>query len=598
LWAIGVSKNSQPNFYIEGVSLPTPLQLLLVTHSAAETAQLRALLQAEGYEPTIDCVAHPAALQVALEQRHWELVLVTYPLDGFYGFDAINFVRAKRLDLPCIVVSRISQPDVIVAAMQVGAHDFIVPESHSRTVTLGEVSQASSLATHYPRLVPAIKRELREAETRRVRQQVAFATRRQAASADALVRIAARLNAPLDLPSVIQAVCEETAHTLQVPAAHVMLYDVQRESLYVAGSYGLPEGTNTRFKPIPRALYNEYARRQGPLIVVPDLQAEIGLPNAALYAELNGRTTASASMVREGELVGLLTVLTFGATREFTAQELNLLKGLADLAAQAISHARLFEQANRRLEQMQALRAIDVAIISSLDLRLTLNILLEQIRTQLQVHAVEVLLLNPHTHLLEHGAVLGFNTRALQPPSLRLGQGLAGRAALERRMHRLAKLEGVLSSEPFNGWKDEGFKIQYAIPLIAKGQVKGVLNIFQRATLNPDAEWLDFMEALAGQAAIAIDNATLFENLQRSNLELLLAYDATIEGWSRALDLRDKETEGHSQRVTELALTLARLLGLNEDELIHMRRGTLLHDIGKMGVPDNILLKPGPLDEE
>jgi putative nucleotidyltransferase with HDIG domain len=109
---------------------------------------------------------------------------------------------------------------------------------------------------------------------------------------------------------------------------------------------------------------------------------------------------------------------------------------------------------------------------------------------------------------------------------------------------------------------------------------------------------LDFLEALAGQAAIAIDSAELFTQLQRSNLRLTLAYDATIEGWSRALDLRDKETEGHTQRVTETTLKLARAMGLGEDELVHVRRGGLLHDIGKMGVPDGILLKPGPLTED
>ena len=81
-------------------------------------------------------------------------------------------------------------------------------------------------------------------------------------------------------------------------------------------------------------------------------------------------------------------------------------------------------------------------------------------------------------------------------------------------------------------------------------------------------------------------------------MDLVLAYDATIEGWSRALDLRDRETEGHTQRVTELTIKLARMMTRNDEELVHIRRGALLHDIGKMGIPDNILLKPGPLTTE
>jgi diguanylate cyclase (GGDEF)-like protein len=82
------------------------------------------------------------------------------------------------------------------------------------------------------------------------------------------------------------------------------------------------------------------------------------------------------------------------------------------------------------------------------------------------------------------------------------------------------------------------------------------------------------------------------------NEELMRAYDATIEGWARALDLRDKETEGHSRRVTQLTVYLARAAGLGPEELEQVRRGALLHDIGKMGIPDHILLKPGPLTQE
>jgi hypothetical protein len=124
------------------------------------------------------------------------------------------------------------------------------------------------------------------------------------------------------------------------------------------------------------------------------------------------------------------------------------------------------------------------------------------------------------------------------------------------------------------------------------------MEIFHRAPLEPDQEWLDYLETLAEQAAIAIDNSSLFADLQRSNLDLTLAYDATIEGWSHALDLRDKETEGHTRRVTEMTLRLARAMGMSENELVHVRRGALLHDIGKLGVPDQILLKPGKLSEE
>ncbi len=86
--------------------------------------------------------------------------------------------------------------------------------------------------------------------------------------------------------------------------------------------------------------------------------------------------------------------------------------------------------------------------------------------------------------------------------------------------------------------------------------------------------------------------------LQRAHEDLREAYDRTIEGWVLALDLRDRETEGHTQRVTQMAIRLARELGCTDEELLHIRRGALLHDMGKMGIPDEILQKPGPLTEE
>jgi response regulator RpfG family c-di-GMP phosphodiesterase len=131
--------------------------------------------------------------------------------------------------------------------------------------------------------------------------------------------------------------------------------------------------------------------------------------------------------------------------------------------------------------------------------------------------------------------------------------------------------------------------------LIAKGQLKGVLEVFLRSPRSIDPEHLEFLEALAGQAAIALDNSSLFEQLQDSNTELSIAYDATLEGWAKALELRDRETVGHAHRVIEMTLRVADKIGIRGEAMQHIRRGALLHDIGKMGIPDSILLKPGPL---
>jgi HD-GYP domain-containing protein (c-di-GMP phosphodiesterase class II) len=257
------------------------------------------------------------------------------------------------------------------------------------------------------------------------------------------------------------------------------------------------------------------------------------------------------------------------------------------------------ERTYRHIERLSALRSIDLTISSSLDIRMTLKVFIDHVMTQLGVDAASVLLLNPRTTTLQYAASQGFRTSTLRHSHVRLGEGYAGIAALENRIVRIPNLkeeDNVFTRMEL--LKGEDFITYYGVPLVAKGYVKGVLEIFHRSPLEPDEEWFDFLDALALQAAIAIDNNSLFYALERSNMDLALAYDSTIEGWSRALDYRDKETEGHSQRVTEMTLRIAREMGMTEEELVHVRRGALLHDIGKMGIPDSILLKPGSLTEE
>ena len=137
------------------------------------------------------------------------------------------------------------------------------------------------------------------------------------------------------------------------------------------------------------------------------------------------------------------------------------------------------------------------------------------------------------------------------------------------------------------------------VPLKLKDDLIGVLYVDNRAHAGIFKENdLELISGFADQAAVAIDSARLFEDLQESHRELEKAYQATLEGWVRALDLRDKETEGHTQRVTILTERLARSMGVEGEALVHITRGALLHDIGKMAIPDGILLKPGQLTDD
>ena len=281
--------------------------------------------------------------------------------------------------------------------------------------------------------------------------------------------------------------------------------------------------------------------------------------------------------------------------RDINGKPLRMIGAMSDITARKMAE----DQIRRRVDHLKALRIIDMTINSSTDLHFSLQTVLRQAVSQLHVDAADILLLNPTTHILEYSDGIGFYTKAIERSSVRIGEGYAGKAALERKIINIHSL--YESRESFNRrllMEGENFTGYYGVPLIAKGEVKGVLEVFHRTHMEVDQEWVDFLESLAGQAGLAIDNATLFQNLQRTNLELGMAYESTLEGWSAALDLRDKETEGHTLRVTNLTLQLAEQMGLQPKDLVHIRRGALLHDIGKMGVPDRILLKPDNLTNE
>jgi PAS domain S-box-containing protein/putative nucleotidyltransferase with HDIG domain len=273
-----------------------------------------------------------------------------------------------------------------------------------------------------------------------------------------------------------------------------------------------------------------------------------------------------------------------------------------DLSAQKAAReeiASLNAELQDKLERITTLHEIDNTISSSTSLGLTLSVVLKQVMSCLKVDASGVLLYDSDTDRLRYCAARGLNGKAIRSTDLSLGEGLPGMAALQRR---LLFVEGPAETgrelARLGLFEEEGIESYVAAPLVARGKLLGVLELFHRSRTQRDEDWFSFLDTLVTQVAIALDNATLVENLQRSNAELRIAYDTTIEGWARTLDLRHEDTEWHSRRVTDLTVRLAERMGVRGEELVRIRRGALLHDIGKMAVPDDILLKPGKLTAE
>jgi len=177
----------------------------------------------------------------------------------------------------------------------------------------------------------------------------------QAARAETLARIAARLNRHLDLDAVIHAVCEEAINTFKVSQATMSLYDKKHDLLVYAGGINIPPEYAASMEPITRSQFDEFLRELGPIMVVSDIQALPNVPNAEFSSHLDVRTVVTAAMLRDQELVGVLVIGVNGHVREFNKDELALLKAISDQSAQAIANAQLLKAANEQREQLRAL---------------------------------------------------------------------------------------------------------------------------------------------------------------------------------------------------------------------------------------------------
>ncbi|HEX2697506.1 MAG TPA: GAF domain-containing protein, partial [Anaerolineales bacterium] len=424
---------------------------------------------------------------------------------------------------------------------------------------------------------------------------------RQRSQVSALSQTAAELNSRRDPLIILDYICKQLASVLDVPAATLTAYDAPHGMMELVTSFGLLKGFNDDFRPVNFA--GNAARLIGvsdPIVVASGDNDLPDLPNKELYLKQNFSKLAYLPLHHADDFLGELVIVLFHPEAEFTSEQLDLLKAFGDQISVVLRNSHLSNTLQETKKKLDALRTGDLAILSSLDLNLTLRIFLQQVVAELQVDAADVLFLNGGTQTLEYAAGIGFMTGKIKETHVHLGEGHSGKIALERRSIYLSDFHDN-GATPFTRGEliaAERFASYFGVPLVAKGQLKGILEVFHRRPFYPSDQWLSFLEMLAGQSAIAIDNASLFSNLQHSNMDLKIAYDRTLEGWSRALDLRDHETEGHTRRVTELCLELAQALNVNEHDLVSIRRGALLHDIGKMGVPDQILHKPSELTPE
>ena len=403
----------------------------------------------------------------------------------------------------------------------------------------------------------------------------------------AILEFSAAMRRPISRAETQAAIVDHAAEIFATEAVGVVVRQAGNPNVMIGEGRGAWQDWDRVQSPADRGLVSEILR-SGEFVVINDVSVD----PRVIATHLGGITAlAAAPLVTHDQVLGALVV---GSLQALPESKTRLLRAIGEMAASALYRAILFEETERRLQWLLAIRSIDRAILGSVDVRITMNIMLEKAITQLKMDAASILLLRGNR--LEYAYGRGFKTPLITRTSLPMGKLQAGKAALENTPIFIG------SYDPAE-WeceliKEEGFKSYCVVPLVSKGQVQGVLEVYAYRTLQQDPEWMDFVIALAGLAALSLDTATLVDTVQRTNVELSMAYDITLEGWSRSIDMRFDKVPGHTQRVVGLTLQIARALGLREEELVHVRRGAFLHDVGTIMVPEEILLKPGKLSPD
>lgn len=421
-------------------------------------------------------------------------------------------------------------------------------------------------------------------------------TRQRLEELEMVSRVSYQLRAARETKDMLPILLDEIKSSIGTEEAAIWLFDPKKNILVPQAAGGkLSEIPKKEFTPLEGIVGQVYS--SGDIHLSPEYSSDpvANLENVKYIGE--GWNSIAVPIRTTAAVIGVL-VVGIKSPRKVEVHHQNLLLTLAEIAGNAIYRSNLYERSEEQIRRLTTLREMDAAISSSLDLRITLNIITDHLVSKMGAKAAAILVFNPNSQMLDFYAAQGFRNRETSRTSISIGEGFIGRILLNRRPIHMEDLGAEGDNSYFSFLSNENLTGYYAIPLFSKGAVRGILETYFAQPFSFTQDWQDFVQTLAGQATIAIDNTQLFENLQRTNQELSLAYDTTLEGWGKALELRDKETQGHTKRVTDLTLELARQMGIPEAELTQIRRGTLLHDIGKMGVPDSILHKPGPLNDE
>jgi HD-GYP domain-containing protein (c-di-GMP phosphodiesterase class II) len=294
-------------------------------------------------------------------------------------------------------------------------------------------------------------------------------------------------------------------------------------------------------------------------------------------------------LTQNEQVIGLIGLIS-GQTDFFKSETIQWIHTLTNLLLVGVSPDGTSGRREQQVEQ-----SITRAIQSSLDVRDALHEVMATLTAVLTADAITTLRYLPTLGRFELLGTIGLEKYSLAKLHLHLDIGL-GKRSFEDWPLWIENLQTAPPDlQPITRFGEEGYHSYLALPLIAHGDLFGVLEVAWKQPQYTIRGKMEFLKRVAEQIAFAMERTTILRDLRQSNSDLMARYTAMIAGLSRALELRDLETEGHTRRVSLLTMELVQHMQIPTEQWDSIRQGALLHDIGKIGVPDAILLKPGSL---
>jgi PAS domain S-box-containing protein/putative nucleotidyltransferase with HDIG domain len=405
-----------------------------------------------------------------------------------------------------------------------------------------------------------------------------------------------RLNKP---DQILELIVSETGRVLDNRNLFIALYDPASQELSFPVYIINGERVKVPGRPLGNDPIDHVIQNNAPLLVRQNLNEAIQQQAAEGSGDVS-RCIIAVPMRADNQVIGVIALQDYDHEKAYDDHTIELLTTIAAQATNALENARLYgamqqelEERKQREHELQVIATLSASLRAALTRAEMMPVIVQQIVGLLGCDTVDIEVIDQQTGdaLLEAGQ--GLWERLV---GTRQKKGTGMNAIISQTLQPY--LTQDMENDPnvaVAQWAREGIRGAAGMPLIAQEKLIGFIWVGCKGQIAENEVRL--LSAITNITANAIARATLHEQTQKQAADLTLAYDSTLQGWARTLELRDQETKEHTQRVVEMTLILARRMGVKEEDLEYVRRGALLHDIGKLGIPDSVLLKPGTLDE-